>query len=86
MHMTLPLNTRAQDQEQQVDISVVLPDYTTVGQPHGTVRLTTHLLTNGNVTIEFTIQAEDGHSVYKQRFAYRPDELIHNAKTRKKES
>ena len=91
MHMTLPLNTRAQDQEQQVDISVVLPDYTTVGRPHGTVRLTTHLLTNGNaetfgVAVDLTIQAEDGHSVYKQRFAYRPDELIHNAKTRKKET
>ena len=87
--MTLPLNTRAQDQEQQVDISVViLPDYTTVGRPHGT---------DATSPAASAHQRQRHHrphdpartttaSSTARRDAFRPDELIHNAKTRRKES
>ena len=84
MRLTLPLNAHALDMEQNIEIAVVLPNYTTDGRAHGTVRLASRLLTNGNVAVEFTVLTEDRRTIYAHNAAYRPDELITKVRSRRK--
>ena len=84
MRLTLPLNAHALDMEQNIEIAVVLPGFTTDGRAHGTISLTTHLLTNGNVAVEFTVLTEDRRTIYAHNAAYRPDELITKVRSRRK--
>ena len=86
MDTTLALNTRTHDHQQRVRVAVVLPDFSTLGYPHAKIDLSAALLPNGNLSIEFAIRREDNSLIHSRREAFRPDELIHNAKTRKKES
>ena len=84
MRLTLPLNARALDMEQRIDIAVVLPNYTTDGRAHGTISLTTHILNNGNVAVNIAVLTEDKRRIFTHSAAYRPDELITNVRSRKK--
>lgn len=84
MIQSLLLSSRSKDQLQQIDVGVIFPDFTTVGYPHAGVRLSTSLTYHG-LAVDLTIRREDGTQAYSQRFVFRPDELIHNHKTRKKE-
>ena len=86
MDLTLPLNIHAQDQKQHVCVNVTLPGFTTRGYPHAKIDLSATLLSNGNLSIEFAIRSEDHTLIHSRREAFRPDELIRNAKTRKKET
>ena len=94
MRQALALNSRTENQEQVIDIKIVFTDFTTtpvpeaqrsgIGQPHGDIRFVASLLLNGNVSIEMTIRREDGTLAYNQRFAYRPDEMIKNSRSRQR--
>ena len=86
MQLTLPLNTRTLDHNQHICVQVVLPDYSSLGMPHAKIDLSATLLPNGNLNIEFAVRREDHTLIHSRREAFRPDELIHNAKTRRKET